>query len=167
MILETVVVIHENRSTTHIKFNLSQGHRLQKLSHDMKSRELLNSKGKILTLVSQKTKNKKEMKEGRGGGVGRRKKEREKKRKPLRLTHFHTFHLYPTPSSNVQMLRDVFKKEYGVTHLVTRGKSVSPFVERGCHDYIRPGGQCLCSLTLDLKQIPYLNFKDPKILVPI
>ena len=79
MILETVVVIHENRSTTHIKFNLSQGHRLQKLSHDMKSRELLNSKGKILTLVSQKTKNKKEMKEGREGGWDGGRKGKEKK----------------------------------------------------------------------------------------
>ena len=83
MILETVVVIHENRSTTHIKFNLSQGHRLQKLSHDMKSRELLNSKGKILTLVSQKTKNKKEMKEGRGGGWDGGRKKGKRKENPL------------------------------------------------------------------------------------
>ena len=54
---------------TDTKFNLSQGHWVQNLSHDMKSRKLLNSKGKILTLVSQKKKiNKNEMKEGREEG---------------------------------------------------------------------------------------------------
>ena len=82
--MEKVIAIHGNCSVTHSKFNLSQCHWVQNLFHDMISRKLLSSKGKILHLFSQKNKNKKEMKEGgkeeREGGKEGRKEGREGRR---------------------------------------------------------------------------------------
>lgn len=93
--------------------------------------------------------------------MGGRKKEKEKKRKPLRLTHFHKLHLYPL---SVQMLRDVFKKEDGVTRLVTHGKSLSPFVERGSHQCTHPRGSVYAPWPHSLKTSSKFHILISKIL---